>query len=107
MYLHRVTPTWEGAEPLGGVFLGQEHDKFEPGFSGERDPIVVVKFDRFGGGTKRHSDYEVGVSWEDVEKIIQLFCESGRTEAANIRHALDLAEAVKKVCSAATIQGDR
>jgi hypothetical protein len=37
---------------------------------GDKEWRVITRFDRFGGGKYRRSDYSVSVSWEDVERII-------------------------------------
>jgi hypothetical protein len=87
MHLHRVTPTWDIEPPSGGQFLGitsEDCQAKESPFWGESDWLVSVRFPRFGGGEKRQSDFEVLVTWEDVEKIVARFCETGRPEAIGV-----------------------
>ena len=64
---------------------------------GNREWKVITRFDRFGGGKYRRSDYIVGVSWEDVERIIEALCEAGCTEALAVREARKLAAAAKEL----------
>lgn len=102
MYLHRVTETWEWANPEG-AYLGKdceeidiEKSRFANG--DDRDEWrVVAHFPRFGGGDKRQSDYQVGIKWKDVEAIIDKFCQVDRPEAVAIREALKLAAAAKEL----------
>ena len=100
MHLHRVTPFWDWANP-DGVYLGKEADDYratQSTYAGDGpDWIVVASFPRFGGGEKRQSDYEVGVKWNDVQQIIEKFCEVGQPEAIAIREALKLAAAAKEL----------
>jgi len=102
MYLHRVTETWEWANPDGTYLGGQcedlnmEQSRFANEVDGD-EWRAVARFPRFGGGKKRQSDYEVGIRWKDVETIIDKFCEVGRPEAIAIRQALKLAVAAKQL----------
>jgi hypothetical protein len=100
MHLHRVTPTWDWANP-DGVYLGEDCKGFratKSRFVGDnQDWFVVANFPRFGGGGKRQSDYDVGVKWEDVETIIEKFCDVGHPQAIAVQEALKLANAAKKL----------
>lgn len=100
MHLHRVTPTWDWANP-DGTFLGKDAEDYRTTKSiyvGDNpDWFVVASFPRFGGGEKRQSDYEVGMKWNDVERIIEKFCEVAQPEAIAIREALKLAAAAKEL----------
>jgi hypothetical protein len=103
MHLHRITPDpfEEYAYHRGGKFLGKASDDFrarmeeydgQPAF-----PVVATRFERFGGGDKRRSDYEVLVEWKDVQQIIETFCEHGYPEALALREAMKLAAAAKEL----------
>jgi hypothetical protein len=98
MYLHRVTDTWEWANP-DGVYLGKNCESLVVGKSrfanDAQDWRVFASFPRFGGGEKRQSDYEVGIRWSDVESIIEKFCEVELPEAIAAREAFKLAAAAK------------
>jgi hypothetical protein len=54
---------------------------------GGEELVVVASFPRFGAGKKRQSDFEVGVTWEDVEAIIKKFCEAGKPKALTLQEA--------------------
>jgi hypothetical protein len=73
MHLHRVTPdAFENYNmPVGGKYLGQSHDYFK--CSNSKPVVVVARFERFGGGEHRKSDYEVLSEWQDVEDLIAKF----------------------------------
>jgi hypothetical protein len=62
---------------------------------GQKEWRVSTRFERFGGGKHRRSDYAVSVTWEDVERIIEALCEAGCPEALPLREARKLATAVK------------
>jgi hypothetical protein len=102
MHLHRVTPDpFEyDSTPPGGKYLGKESDDLKASalklFSdAPAIPVVVARFDRFGTGTNRKSDYEVLSEWQDVEEMILKFCQAGHPEALRLQAARQLAEAVK------------
>lgn len=101
MHLHRVTPdAFENYNySADGKYLGQEANYFkasELSYSGrEPFPVVVARFDRFGGGTHRKSDYEVLSEWQDVEELIAKFCDAGHPEAIFLKTARELAAAVE------------
>jgi hypothetical protein len=98
MYLHRVTPTWDWTVGFDGKYLGFDSSDFRVSYSGyreDREKIVVAKFERFGGGEKRHSDFEVGLRWDDIEKVVNMFCEEGRPEAIAMREGRKLVEIIK------------
>jgi hypothetical protein len=63
--------------------------------AGEIRSVVVASFPRFGSGNERRFDFEVRVEWDDIEKMIQKFCEAGRPEAIALLDARHLANAVK------------
>lgn len=100
MYLHRTTynPFADYDYAPGGQFAGlvrKNYRALRPYSNSEW--YVATDFDRFGAGTKRQSDFQVGVSWEDVENIITKFCEIGHQEAIAVREARKLAAAVKQL----------
>ena len=100
MYLHRVTPTWDWTEPFDGRYLGRDSHDYrttKSGFIEDQEWIIVVNFPRFGGGERRKSDFEVGMRWDDVEKIIEKFREAGRAEAIAIQEARKLTTAAKEL----------
>jgi len=103
MHLHRVTPdAFEDYNmPPGGKYLGQEADCLKASvlqFDGQPAVrVVVARFDRFGAGTYRKSDYEVLSNWSDVEEMIAKFCEAGHPGAIALVRARQLAKAVKSV----------
>jgi len=98
MHLRCVTP-----DP----FRKQDDPSRDDGFSGSlsddyradtwlgRIGVVIARFPRFGGGEHRQSDFDVYVSWEDVEKILEKFCEAKHAEAIALQEARKLAEAIK------------
>jgi hypothetical protein len=101
MHLHRVTPDpFENySYKPGGRFLSEASTEYKVGeLHFDEQPafeIVTTAFPRFGGGERRHSDFEVHVDWSDVEKIIEKFCEAKHPEAISLQEARKLAEAVK------------
>jgi hypothetical protein len=76
-----------------GKFLGTTSDDFS---GGEQD-VVITSFPRFGGGTKRLSDFVVHTSWNDVEKIIAKFIEGKHPEALALKEARALGAAEKEL----------
>ena len=97
MHLHRVTP-----DPFEhySTPAGKESDDLKAGalklFADAPDiPVVVARFDRFGGGINPKSDYEVLSEWQDVEELILKFCQAGHPEALKLQAARQLADAVK------------
>jgi hypothetical protein len=56
---------------------------------------VVAKFDRFGNGPKRLSDFEVEIHWSDVEELIAEFSKARHAEAMELRAAMDLMKAIR------------
>jgi hypothetical protein len=101
VHLHRVTPDpFENySYHSEGKFLGQPSEGFEVttwGFT-EGELFVVASFPRFGGGKKRASDFEVGVTWKDVEAIIEKFCEASKPEAVALQEAVKLATAAREL----------
>jgi hypothetical protein len=54
------------------------------------------RFSTIWGGQKK-SDFQVEVSWEDVEKIIHRFCEVGQPDALALQEAMRLAAAIKEL----------
>lgn len=103
MHLHRVTPDafQDYNMPTGGKYLGKENDTFEASilrFDGHPAmPVVVARFNRFGGGQYRKSDYEVLSEWSDVETLIAKFCEAGHPDALTLKSARELASAVRGI----------
>lgn len=97
MHLHRVTPdAFENYSDDPNKFLGKRsNDYAAAGLSEDREPMVVNRFPRFGGGKYRKSDYEVYAEWGDVEEMIEKFCDAKHPEAISLREARKLAAAVK------------
>jgi hypothetical protein len=100
MWLNRTTPDpLEDYRDSSGI--GERSEDFRADtshFEGEPTfKVVTVTFPRFGNGKKRRSDFEVTVHWEDVEKILEKFCEAGQPEALAIRSAIQLAAAAKEL----------
>lgn len=102
MHLHRVTPDPFQNYPVGGKFLGTSSHKFKVStfrLDGELPTqVVVTRFDRFGGGEKRYSDFEVILDWADFEKILEKFCEADHPEALALCEARKLGKAVADFC---------
>jgi hypothetical protein len=59
--------------------------------------VVTINFPRFGEGTRRQSDFKVRANWQDVERIVQEFCEARHPEALAIHEAMKLAAAAKEL----------
>jgi hypothetical protein len=53
--------------------------------------VVAVRFDRFGGGDYRKSDFDVVAEWKDIQKMIEKFCEAKHSDALALREAMKLA----------------
>lgn len=60
------------------------------------DGEVVAKFDRFGNGARR-SDFEVGIDWQDVERLIAHFSQAKYPEAMALESALKLANTLAEI----------
>jgi hypothetical protein len=58
---------------------------------------VIIKFPRFGEDAKRQSDFEVCAEWKDVERMIEIFCESAHPQALALRNAVKLAAAAEEL----------
>ena len=58
---------------------------------------VQVDFREFGAGTERFSWLEVRLSWEDIERIIEVMANKGHPEARRLRAGLKLVDAVKAI----------
>jgi hypothetical protein len=103
MHLHRVTPDVFGDYnlPAGGKYLGQEQDSLRAGtldFDGQAPiPVAVARFNRFGGGEHRKSDFEVLIEWDDIENMIFRLSEAGHPNARALQRARELAEAIKTI----------
>ena len=90
MLLHRVTTNpFEGGD-ISSHNIGQYADSVETW--GDE---LVAKFERFGNGARR-SDFEVKISWSDVEAFISVFRQMKRPEALELEQALCLAKAAKE-----------
>jgi hypothetical protein len=98
MHLDRVTPdeAFRDFQPYP-KFAGQISKDFEPTYKVGEDgkPMVAVHFKRYGGGKKRHSDYDVCVEWSDMEALIDCFANAGNADAQSLREAWKLAQAAK------------
>jgi len=86
MWLHRVTPDPFQASKISESNIGQYADSMATSRSGE----LIAKFDRFGNGARR-SDFEVGISWSDVERFIANFSQAKHPDAMAFKNALELA----------------
>jgi hypothetical protein len=85
MLLSRVTPNPfdDYYLPPEGKFSGLYQYNYEAIKSyGDNEWMVVTRFERFGAGKHRLSDFDVAVSWKDAESIIEKFCEAGCLETA-------------------------
>jgi hypothetical protein len=92
MHLNRTT----NPNPKDGDFAGEFSNRFaESRCSGNM--TVATSFPRYGLGIKHQSDFEVHVTWDDVEKILEIFCKSNHPEAIAIREAQRLAIAAKSL----------
>jgi len=90
MLLHRVTVNpFEGGD-ISSHNIGQDADSL--GISGTE---LIAKFDRFGTGARR-SDFELTISWSDVEQIIAQFSKAKNPEAVELQNALQLARSLKE-----------
>jgi hypothetical protein len=99
MHLHRVTPDAFESQRTEPKFLGQTSTDFEvtPQIGDDGKPMVKAKFPKFGGGTKRTSDFDVLLEWSDVELLIDRFCEVGNDDASMLREAWKVAQALKSL----------
>jgi hypothetical protein len=86
MELIRTTP----GPFIDGKFGGQRSNEYVVG-----DQSVTVIFDRYGGGNKKSSDYEVRISSDDFETILEKFCEAKHPAALAIKDAQNLVAAIK------------
>jgi hypothetical protein len=60
-----------------------------------RNNQVVAKFDRFGLGTKRLSDFEVALEWSDVERLITEFAKAKNPAAIDFQVAMQVLTTLK------------
>lgn len=103
MYLHRVTPDpfLDYSYSSDSKYLGQAADNFKSDilrFDGHPAvQVVVARFNRFGGGNYRKSDYEVLSDWQDIEDMIVKFCDAGHAEALALQKARQLADVIKSI----------
>jgi hypothetical protein len=88
MWLNRVTPDPFENSKLETSAMGQEADKLK--INGD---TLLAKFDRFGNGSRR-SDFQVEISWEDIEEFIAQFRAAGHQNAVEFDNAIKLAKAV-------------
>jgi hypothetical protein len=88
MWLHRVTPDPFQMDKISPSNIGQFADR-----TSIRGNELIAKFDRFGNGARR-SDFEVGVDWSDVEKLIAEFSRAKHPAAMEFESALELARAL-------------
>jgi hypothetical protein len=99
MWLLRVTPDpFANSKIDDSKSMGQRADECEmmtSGYMGELSPHTRTHFKRFGNGARR-SDFEVISHWEDVEQLIELFCNAGHPQAIKITEALKLAAAARE-----------
>lgn len=98
MYLRRVTPNAFDKHLIALEFVS---DRFKPASILQDSEtqayvdVVSISFPRFGEGERRQSDFEVCAEWNDVQRMIDIFCERGQPEAIAIRNAIKLAEAAQ------------
>jgi hypothetical protein len=97
MWLRRTTPN-PFDKSLGALEL-ESHDYKLTMMADEETTVkaVAVTFPRFGEGARRQSDFEVCTEWEDVEKLIEKFCQTGHPQALALRDAAKLAAAVEEL----------
>jgi hypothetical protein len=85
---------FRGLHAARGKYLGKEADYFKSGvlqYDGHpATQVVIARFDRFGGGEHRKSDYEVLSDWSDIEEMIAKFCRAGHPEALALQQAVSL-----------------
>ena len=95
MYLSRKTPPWKEG------FLGTVTDNYKIAPSshdeGLGDWIVVAEFPHFGESGQYRADFEVEITWADVETIIKQFCDVHHSEAVALQEAVKLATAMREL----------
>jgi hypothetical protein len=98
MHLRRITPNVFDKR-LGALEFSSDQFKSTAYLADSETQTyvdaVAVRFPRFGEGARRQSDFEVCAEWKDVQRMIDIFCESGEPEAIAIRDAMKLAAAVQ------------
>jgi hypothetical protein len=100
MDLHRVTQdAFENYRYYpNGKYIGHRSEDSALGGTDERGlPRVVTRFPRFGAGTQRLSDFEVYVEWQDMERMLDVFCDSNHPDALRLREARRAAEALTAI----------
>jgi hypothetical protein len=92
MHLNRTTPQPFKRGSEDGTFAGAISEDYRVAISNFVDgaQVVIADFPRYGEGSRR-SDFEVEVRWDDVEKILEKFCEGSNPEAIALREARKLA----------------
>jgi hypothetical protein len=90
MLLHRVT-----LNPFEGGDISSHNIGQYAGSAAISGTDLILKFDRFGTGARR-SDFEVTISWSDVEQFIATFSQARHPEALEFKNALQLAKALKE-----------
>jgi hypothetical protein len=78
MWLNRVTPDPFENSKLETSAMGQEANRLK--INGDS---LLAKFDRFGNGARR-SDFEVEISWNDIEEFISQFRTAGHQSAVEL-----------------------
>lgn len=93
-YLHRTTETWS----WDGLLDNRQPTRASTDFrADEQGRFVNILFPRVGNGRKKQSAYEATIKWEDMERLIEKFCEGGNVEALAVREAMKLATAAKEL----------
>lgn len=95
MYLSRITPPWKEG------FSGRVTDNYKIAQSdfdeGTGDWIVVAEFPHFGEAERHRSDFEVEITWADIETIIEKFSDISHPGAVSLREAAKLATAMRGI----------
>jgi hypothetical protein len=86
MHLSRINPPWKEG------FSGRIAENFKVAQSshdqGTGDWVVVAEFPHFGESEQRRSDFEVEITWDDVEAIIAKFGEVGHAKGSQLANAI-------------------
>jgi hypothetical protein len=56
---------------------------------------LKARFPRFGRGTQRRSDFEVEITWLDVQQFVRTFMEMEHPQALQIRRMLKVVDAIE------------
>lgn len=95
MYLSRITPPWK--EGFSGTVIDNYKIAQSDFDEGTGDWIVVAEFPHFGEAERHRSDFEVEITWSDIETIIEKFCDISHPGAVSLREAAKLATAMRGI----------